>query len=320
MQATHPVGASDDSAGTLYGQGAPLPGQIRMNPFSSSVDPENQDGDQIPVADNSAQANPPSTTPTTLPTSQTGAGQTKPAPTKPTPKPGSKDFDPSVLAPGSRKEDFVSRGMLTPTVYYKPIFNEDVNKCKEDEKVNLRGTDNKVIASVCPKTKAACDLQGSCMVQQGGTLTSYNFVDEATKGYPHFSKVSLDVCPFGLGVKEACLDPFFNVAADMNFSKAGDVIFVPALVGLTLPGGAKHNGFLIVRDSGGGIEGIGRFDFFSGFYDWKDTENPFSKMKLTDKATKLPYYSVKGTTALKIKADRNYPSLPGFQKGTAPSF
>jgi hypothetical protein len=305
MQSTRPVGADSIGAVSDNGNSLPLPMRAHINPFSSSSDPVNVDT----VTDTLSSAA----------TAGSATSSPSPAPAKAMPKPGSKDFDPSTLAPGSLKQDFVSRGLLIPTVYYKPIFNEDVNNCKDADKVNLRGPKNEVLTLVCPKAKAACELQGSCMIQQKGGITSFNFIDEAVRGYPHFSKVNLDVCPFGLGVQEACLDPFFNVAADLNFFKAGDVIFVPALVGLTLPGGAKHTGFLIVRDSGGGIEGNNRFDFFSGFYDWRDAENPFTKLKLTDKATRLPYYYVKGETASKVKAARNYPSIPGFQKGVSPS-
>src|SRR6185312_3564479 len=309
MTATKPISSSTatDSSAIYDGQMKRQDWWGGVTPFSSSMAPENQDDGAIPA---SAPAASVSAAPAVA---QPGA------PTKPVAQPGSKDFDPSTLAPGSKKEDFVAKGLLTPTVYYKPIFNEDQDKCSADEKVNLRGVNNAVLATVCPKAKDACDLQGSCMIQQNGKITSYNYVDQTVKGYPHFSVVDLNVCPFGLGVRESCLDPFYNVAADMDYFKAGDVIFVPALVGLALPGGMKHTGFLIVRDSGGGIDGNNRFDFFSGFYDWRDSTNPFNKLKLTDKSTKIPYYQVKGATALTVQAARNDPSRPGCQKVVAPT-
>lgn len=34
-----------------------------------------------------------------------------------------------------------------------------------------------------------------------------------------------------------CLDPYFTVAADLNFYKLGDVIFVPQFVGEVMPDG-----------------------------------------------------------------------------------
>jgi hypothetical protein len=71
-----------------------------------------------------------------------------------------------------------------------------------------------------------------------------------------------------------------------------------------------HDGFFVIRDRGRGINGKGRFDFFSGFFSWRNSTNPFTKIGLTDQSTNVPYYKVTGERASRIKNLRGYPGLP----------
>ncbi len=221
-------------------------------------------------------------------------------------------FDPSQLAPGTLKSDFISSGLIVPTVYYRPIIDDD-KACEDSKRVNLRGEGGTVLDRVCPSTKSACIMQGSCTLVKNGETKAYNFSD-IVGGLSEFFADDVDKCPFGFGVNLICLDPFYTVAADPNFHKAGDVIFIPALVGIDVVNGKKHSGFLIVRDIGGGIVGKDRFDFYSGSFDWRNSKNPFAKIKLTDKDTRLQYYKVVGQSAKLVLQKRGYPSLPFLKK------
>src|SRR3989338_7761429 len=103
-----------------------------------------------------------------------------------------------------------------------------------------------------------------------------------------------------------CIDPYFSLAADLSIYKLGDVIYIPDAVGLQLPGGSQHNGYFIVRDTGGGIKGHGRFDFFSGFDSLKNPSHPFRKLQFNDRTTHVPFFLVTGSVAQEILDMRNF--------------
>lgn len=221
-------------------------------------------------------------------------------------------FDPSSLAPGTSKQDFVNEGEIQPTIYYNAIIDDD-KACEESAKVTLHGLQGAELAKVCPKTLNYCGLQGSCTIVSKGKTVSYNVINRYA-GVDHFVVLDVEECPFGLGVRSICLDPFYTVAADLKIYKPGDVIFIPQMVGQELLGGKKHTGFFVVRDQGRGIIGKGRFDFFSGFYSWRDKNNPLSKVKLHDQTTRMIYYRVTGNSAKSILEGRLFPSLPTLKK------
>jgi hypothetical protein len=86
------------------------------------------------------------------------------------------------------------------------------------------------------------------------------------------------------------------------------------LRGLELPNGDIHHGYFIVRDTGRAILGEGRFDFFSGYFSWKNDENPFKKIGLGDKKTRLRFFKIKGATAQAVLKNRDFPNLPTQKK------
>lgn len=224
---------------------------------------------------------------------------------------GSKAYNVLAASYVTRPDDFKAAGDVTPTVYYIPLVNELKPVCKLEEMVPMLSTSGDTFTKVCPSTYEGCALQGSCFVTNKEVSLIFNHI-RYKDGKHHFFEVDMEHCPFGQGVRSGCLDPFYTVAADLALFKAGDVIYVPKVNGVKLPNGELHHGFFIVRDTGGVIDGKGRFDFFSGFTSWWDSKNPFKQLKLTDKTTKIPYYKVSGETAELVKKARNYPSLPGF--------
>lgn len=212
--------------------------------------------------------------------------------------------------PSIAKSEMVGPGVLKPTVYYYVVLNEDTNACPANTKVPLYGQGGKTLLKVCPKTASACSLQGTCGVTQKGETHTFNIIGRF-EGQDRFFEIPEDGCRFGYGVRSSCLDPFYTLAADLTIYSPGEVIFIPAVVGLVLPDGSKHSGYFVIRDRGRGIKGLGRFDFFTGHYSWLNKNNPFKKLGLGDVKTNIPYYRIKGEAAKKVQAYRAYPDLPG---------
>ncbi|QDK36171.1 3D domain-containing protein [Bdellovibrio sp. NC01] len=244
-----------------------------------------------------------------------GLGETpqkNPAPQPQQPAPAEDDTKPatpSVTLPKPTNDDIAEAGKTKPTVYYFPVFNEDKNGCDKDEVKTLHGVSGEKIINVCPTTLLSCGIQGSCAIIQKGVRRSFNISDRVS-GQDRYFEMTNKECPFGYGVRSSCLDPFFTVAADLDVYKPGDVIFIPSIVGLKLPDGTVHNGYFIVRDQGRGINGKGRFDFYSGFLNWKDTKNPFRKVKFEDVKTSVTYWKVIGDKAEAVRKSRAYPKIP----------
>lgn len=165
-----------------------------------------------------------------------------------------------------------------------------------------------MIIRVCPYTLSTCGEEGSCAIIKNGTRYAVNVLGRV-KGQDHFIDIGKE-CPFGYGVRNICLDPFYTLAADLKIYKPGEVIFIPAVQGLGLPDGSKHDGFFVIRDEGRGVKGRGRFDFFTGYFRWNNSKNPFLKLKLGDTNSHHTYYRVKGARAEAVKAARGYPRLP----------
>lgn len=209
--------------------------------------------------------------------------------------------------PQKISKQVVEKGMIIPTVYYFPIVDEDETECSK--KIDMRDSKGNKLIKICKKTQALCALQGSCAVVQNGETRSFNIAGR-NETHNIFFEMTEDDCKFGYGVKSSCLDPFYTLAADLKIYRPGDVIFIPAIRGMKLPDGTDHSGYFIVRDKGRAIIGKGRFDFFSGYYHWRSDENPFTKMGLTSKKTKIPYYRIQGNLAKAFTSARAFPKLP----------
>lgn len=209
----------------------------------------------------------------------------------------------------TQKYKIVEKGYITPTVYYFPVINEDKIRCKEGYDKSLHDPRGKVLIDICASSAAVCAEQGTCAIIKKNIMHSFNIWDRV-RGQDRYIEMSGTSCLYGFGVNDYCLDPFYTIAADLSIYKVGDVIFIPAIVGLILPNGSAHNGYFIVRDRGDGISGRGRFDFYSGFFGWNDNSNPFKKIGLADIKTHLPYIKIVGEKAREILKERSYPSLP----------
>lgn len=213
----------------------------------------------------------------------------------------------SACAENSNSDD----NQVVPTIYYKPTLQTaSATQCSSSDIQNVTSVTGKVLETLCEADYKNCVLQGSCfIVDKRGEKKSYN-VHSRREGTIRFSQVNLEKCRYGFGVSNTCLDPYFSVAADLTFYKLGDVIFVPRLVGVPLPTGEVHDGFLVVRDKGGGIIGINRFDFYTGFINHKSAENIFSRLGFSDRQSRFDFRKATEFEARETRSKRNYPYLP----------
>lgn len=198
---------------------------------------------------------------------------------------------------------------LTPTIYFKPTIRVSEKVCSADKQRELLSVEGYTLETVCESDYRQCLLQGSCFVMRAdGVVTSYNY-HSTREGVARFVVVDMKRCPFGYGVKNSCLDPYFSAAADMEYYKAGDVIFIPRLVGASLPSGEIHDGFVVIRDVGQAIKGVARFDFFTGFYDHRARENTFARLGFGDPKNRIEFRMATEEEAELARQRRGYPGL-----------
>ncbi len=198
----------------------------------------------------------------------------------------------------------------TPTIYYVPQYDLAEQTCEVSSRRPMKAKDGSVLFMVCESIYGSCLLQGTCEIKNEQGRVLVNIAGKENSEYK-FSKVQNKICKYGYGAgKAVCLDPFYSVAADLTIYRLGQVIYIPTMVGLQLPDGTKHDGYFIVRDSGGNIKGYGRFDFFTGFFSNHKVSNPFAQIGFAGKETHVLYYVMKAEEALNILKKRNYPSLP----------
>ncbi len=211
---------------------------------------------------------------------------------------------------GYNASDDSSTGMLQPTIYYRPVINLKSEQCLPSQVQHITEPSGKVITSMCESSFKKCEMQGSCLLLGQKTQKGIGYAG-FRNGKSLFVETDIKACPFGRGVKDdLCLDPFFSIAADMNYFKPGDVIFIPLLKGLELPDGQIHDGFLIVRDEGGGVKGSARFDFFTGYFNYTDKKNIFSSLGFADPKNRIGYRIASSAEAERVRVNRNYPSIP----------
>lgn len=228
---------------------------------------------------------------------------------------GSSDYKPNKF---SRKKLSEADKLIyiSSTIYFISDFSQqDLIACSPliDVLIKKNKTTNSRI-KMCKKIYDKCLLQGTCLVQMNGQRTMLNY-HKKTEGLVQFQIVNTDVCPYGLGdssdgqktYKVMCLDPFKSVAADLSKYPLGTVIYIADVVGLHLPNGEIHDGYFVVRDSGGDIDGFGRFDFFTGFVP-TGKNNVFSNLGLGGEAN-FEYKVVTGSEAERVLNQTRFPGL-----------
>lgn len=205
---------------------------------------------------------------------------------------------------------------ITPTIYHISDYATDkASQCDQSSELNLKKAKNNIVKiNVCRQVLKGCTLQGSCYIKLDGVKTLINY-HKKVNGVVQFMLVDRSVCKHGLGdssdpkqsFKTMCLDPFYSVAADTAIHPLGSVIYIPAVRGTVLPDGSTHDGYFIVRDSGGNIDGRGRFDFFTGDVGL-NASNPFSNLGLGGESN-FDYQVVSNSDAQTVRVRRKFPLL-----------
>lgn len=200
--------------------------------------------------------------------------------------------------------------VLSPSIYYKPIFKAKEGGCDSGPAVPLLSPENKVHDLLCEDQFKSCVMQGACaVIKDSGRLRSFNYFARGPDGVPRFKEVDLQRCPFGYGLRNICLDPYYSVAADLSIYKLGDVIYVPRIVGELMPDGRPHPGFFVIRDAGAAIKGAGRFDFYIGYTRPFSKENPFFRLGLADKSTSLEFRMASDEEAQLFRENTKFPNI-----------
>ena len=137
----------------------------------------------------------------------------------------------------------------------------------------------------CDRFLASVQMQGSGRIHKD-TIVRAAAVNKYEK---------LHKCSTTIGSGGICLIPYISVAADRKQYNIGDIIFMPAIKGLlmTFKNGKsfKHPGYFLIHDTGGGINGVGRFDIFTGDMDLNNKYNSFGYkgLKFTKMYSKETY-------------------------------
>lgn len=168
---------------------------------------------------------------------------------------------------------------LRPTMYY--IANESKTPCEGryagieyngSEISEVLSIDGELIAKVCTRFFKVLSMEGT------GILSDRGQGDLTVNWAGNYRFKVMDKCVYGEGVDNLCLIPYHTIAADLTVYPVGTVIYIPRVDGLKLPNGKIHNGYFLVRDTGGAFRGIGakRVDLFVGSEE--DNDNVFSRL------------------------------------------
>ena len=179
--------------------------------------------------------------------------------------------------------------------------------------VDILDLKGKRVATVTAKSKKALDIEGTGYWEEGGGVKYAHWQDHATSNEGNKYKVDSKY-PKGL-------EAFRTVAVDLGNKpnkdkklgfKKGKKFQIQELVGLALPDGTTHDGWVTATDTGGNIAGL-HFDFFCGTREWgKEWEKSFKSKAKTQAGGFLVNVTWDGVEA--VPADYAY----GLEK-TPPS-
>lgn len=182
-------------------------------------------------------------------------------------KSGSRSGDVGANPPGAPAdplppaiEQNVDQGTVGPGANgYPPVRRAGPN-ARRDSLWRLAQLGLQDMRNVCARGQGGA-------IQQAASVTHYYIPPGAAGGYYR--------CKNGTGyfnqpeLRGLCLHPCRTLAADPRFNRPGEVLFFPALVGLSCGTGRNrmiHDGFMVVADGGDpeAINSPGRFGLFWG--------------------------------------------------------
>ena len=195
---------------------------------------------------------------------------------------------------------------LLPTMYY--TAEEEKVSCKGKygtttyagtEQSKIIDMSGNIIATVCTRFYRVLLMEGSAVLKdrgQGKIGVNYSTKIGDERRYHKLGK-----CILGEGVKrDLCLLPYHTLATDNKVHAIGDIVYIPSVVGLKLPDGSLHDGYFIVRDTGGAFNGVGaqRVDMFTGLD--PDYNNAFQRAGFHHKKP-IGAFKIKGNSAEVVK-------------------
>jgi len=171
-----------------------------------------------------------------------------------------------AAAPEINTRDLVPNVALKPTTYH--IAYEDKTSCvgryngrtyNGNERSEILNPDGDIIAVVCSRYYARLAMEGT------GVLSAANG-SHTVNWKANWRFIILNKCTYGRGEEEKCLIPFHTIAANNTIYPVGTILYIPDVVKrkVTLPNGELHNGYFVVRDTGGAFQSAGpeRVDLF----------------------------------------------------------
>ena len=137
--------------------------------------------------------------------------------------------------------------------------------------ITLYASNCKPLAKITAEYAKRLLVEGTGRLRNGRTVNVAGACDCPLS--PCFFVVGQDK-KWGVGVRYRALSPFRSVAVDPTMVAIGQLLYLPELDGLTMPGvqpwgGFVHDGCVMADDLGGGIKDK-QLDFFMGQYNFYD--------------------------------------------------
>jgi hypothetical protein len=212
-----------------------------------------------------------------------------------------------------------------PGTYSTPLVSENTMKCEAADMRQVKTVRGEILATLCTKEYRDCLFYGACVLEKSeGSRVGINFhKQDELKENSFFTLIDLNNCSYGYGfgrlskdrAATTCLLPYVTVAADATVYNVGDVLFVPKLVGVTLPGGKVHDGYVIVGDSASLMLGAGaeELNFFTGHDSHKSKNNAFVKVGFGDPDKIFTFQVVKGSKAREVLTKNGFKVVRSYK-------
>jgi 3D (Asp-Asp-Asp) domain-containing protein len=163
----------------------------------------------------------------------------------------------------SAYSDYLSNPTKAPVVgkfkntYYYIIDESDEKYLNLPRTEKILDAQDNILAYVSLRFKRDLIMEGSGKLLDGRVV---NF-DKKINNESRFHITPFD---FGRGVGNCPLIPYYTVAIDPKIVPLGSLLYIDELVGMKLPDGSIHNGFVWAHDIGSAIQNY-RIDIFVGF-------------------------------------------------------
>jgi 3D (Asp-Asp-Asp) domain-containing protein len=181
-------------------------------------------------------------------------------------------------------------GDFAPT-FYRTLDESAAEWPAEERTEELLTPDGELIARVAPTFKHQLDIEGSARLRDGRIV---NFVQKHQGSWRY---MVAENSVYGLSASGHNLVPYRTLAVDPQVIAPGTVLYIPALVGVKLPTGETHDGYLLAHDTGQGITGH-RIDVYVGCEN--DEDNTLTRSGRVENMEPVSIYQVDQLTAARV--------------------